>query len=292
MTALTLQSPAKINLLLAITGRRTDGFHELLSVVAPLEWGDTVTVEPSDEFSLVCNDPAVPVDTTNLILKAAYVFRRATGLSVGAKFTLEKRIPMGAGLGGGSSNAATALLALNKLAGSPLALGELASLAAEVGSDCPLFVYGRPLSMRGRGELIEPLPESAAKRVSGRRVLVFKPSFSISTPWAYARLAEKAPASYLSPLEAQEKLMTWMESDAPAECVAYNNMEGPAFSKFPALPAMIERLREQFGLVSRMSGSGSACFAFLQNQSPVDAITATIRTSWGESALVLQTRLQ
>jgi 4-diphosphocytidyl-2-C-methyl-D-erythritol kinase len=292
VNALTFQSPAKINLLLAITGRRTDGFHDLISVVAPLAWGDTLIVEPATEFSLSCADPAVPTDSSNLVLKAADAFRRATGLPLRARFLLEKRIPIGAGLGGGSSNAAVALQALNQLSGSVLGMDRLTAIAAEVGSDCALFLHNRPVIMRGRGELIEPLVERGANRIKGRRVLVFKPSFGISTPWAYGQLAERAPSSYLSAADVERGLSDWVASDRPIEDLLMNNMEGPAFRKFPALPVLLDRLSKEFGLASRMSGSGSACFAFLKEDSPIDAIIHTIRESWGESAFVVKTHLQ
>ena len=165
-----LACPAKLNLLLAVTGRRPDGFHELVSVVAPVALADTLTVEPAAEFSLSCDDPTVPTDGTNLVLKAAAAFRTATGWRGGAKFTLAKCIPAGAGLGGGSSDAAIALKALNQLAGNPLAPDALATVAAGVGSDCALFIAGGPVVMRGRGEKVERLPEAVAARLRGRRL--------------------------------------------------------------------------------------------------------------------------
>jgi 4-diphosphocytidyl-2-C-methyl-D-erythritol kinase len=292
VSVLTFESPAKINLLLAITGRRADGFHDLVSVVAPLGWGDTLTVKPANEFSLTCTDSAVPVDSTNLVLRAAEAFRRATGLSLGATFSLEKRIPLGAGLGGGSSNAAIALRALNELSGGVLSLEKLTAVAAEVGSDCALFLHNSPVIMRGRGDLIEPLAAAATKRISGRRVLVFKPAFGISTPWAYAQLAAKAPSGYHPAEKVESQLAAWLDSDRPIEELLVNNMEGPAFAKFPAFPVLLDRLSKIFGLAAHMSGSGSACFAFLHKDSPVDDIIHSIQESWGESAFSLQTHLQ
>src|SRR5215213_4707075 len=148
-------APAKLNLFLAVTGRRTDGFHDLVSLVAPVAWGDTLRIEPAKaDFSLECNDPAVPCDETNLVLKAARAFRAAGGWGGGAKFFLEKRIPMGAGLGGGSSDAAAALTGLNQLSGGRLTPAALEKLAGDVGSDCALFLRGTPVLMRGRGERI------------------------------------------------------------------------------------------------------------------------------------------
>src|SRR5581483_6186978 len=120
----TILCPAKLNLYLAVTGRRADGFHDLVSVVVKLDFGDTLTVEPSGRagrFELVCDDSTLPIDDTNLVLKAARAFAAAARWTGGVRFALTKRIPVGAGLGGGSSDAAAALRALNQLAGVPLA---------------------------------------------------------------------------------------------------------------------------------------------------------------------------
>lgn len=293
MSALSFFSPAKINLSLAITGRRADGFHELVSVVAPLAWGDTLEAEPAAEFALACDDPAVPTDASNLVLKAAAAFRGATGWGGGARFVLKKRIPMGAGLGGGSSNAAAALRALDRLAGTNLPRERLAAIAAEVGSDCALFLHDGPVVMRGRGERVEPLPAGAAARLRSRQVWVFKPAFGIATAWAYRRMAERAGeggAVYLAAAEAERRLAGWLAAAAaPAEELLGNNMEAVAFEKFPALPVLLERLRERFGLAARMSGSGSACFALAAPGGDDAAVAGEIRRSWGESALVVRT---
>jgi len=289
--ALTYFSPAKINLFLAITDRRADGFHNLVSVVAPLAWGDTLHAEPAEMISLTCDDSALPTDQRNLIIKAANAFVAATGWKGGARFRLEKRIPVGAGLGGGSSNAASALRALNRIAGEPLSTARLAEVAASVGSDCPLFLAGKPCVMRGRGETVELLPESVARRLSGRSLLVFKPSFGISTAWAYAAMAANAPRDYLPHAQADARLAEWMADDAPPESLLFNNMESVAFRKYPALPVLLERLSRDFQIAARMSGSGSACFALLPKDAPVDAFIDIVRQSWGESALVLQTTL-
>jgi 4-diphosphocytidyl-2-C-methyl-D-erythritol kinase len=174
----TIFSPAKINLFLAVTGRRADGYHDLVSVVAPLDFGDLLIAETGErkpeagrQFDLECNDPEVPVDGNNLILKAAKAFVVATGWMEPVAFRLDKRIPVGAGLGGGSSNATATLLALNQLSGANLGRAELAGLAAGIGSDCPLFLEGGPVIMRGRGERIESLPDPGGRCWSSSRVL-------------------------------------------------------------------------------------------------------------------------
>jgi len=289
-------SPAKLNLFLAITHRRPDGFHDLVSLVAPLAWGDELTAEPSASGSaeLLCADPAVPTGQENLILKAATVFAAATGQPAALRFRLVKRVPMGAGLGGGSSNAATALRLLNRAASRPLPASQLLALAAHLGSDCPLFLEGGPVVMRGRGERLTPLEPSARSRVAGRSVLVFKPGFAISTPWAYAQLAAQAPDSYLPPPEAERRLGAWQaDASAPLENLLFNNMESPAFAKFPALPALADRILQRHGVSVRMSGSGSACFAVLPSGRGdlADAIVATVREALGAGALCVATNL-
>lgn len=286
-------SPAKLNLFLAITGRRADGFHDLVSIAAPVEFGDTLTVERREAgFSLACDDPALEIDDTNLVLRAARAFTDATGWTGGAHFALTKRIPMGAGLGGGSSNATTVLLALNQLAGNLLTSEALAKLAARLGSDCVLFLQAGPVVMRGRGEDVQRLPAQAAARLQGKRVLIFKPPFGISTVWAYRQMAAGAPATYLAAPEAEARLAAWLgNATAPAEDLLFNNMEAPAFAKFIGLPVALDCLRSEFGLVPRMSGSGSACFAFLPDGAPVPAITRRIRELWGAEAFVTETRL-
>ena len=290
---LVVQSPAKLNLFLAITGRRADGFHELVSVVAPVDFGDSLEIEATaGDFLLECDDPALEVDETNLVLRAARAFAAASGWRGGARFVLKKRIPMGAGLGGGSSNAAATLRGLNTLAGRPLSETQLVEVAARLGSDCVLFLNGGPVVMRGRGERVESLPAEAAGRLSGRRVLVFKPGFSISTVWAYRRMAAEAPDAYLPAAEAEARLRRWLETTgAGAEALLFNNMERPAFAKYVALPVLLDVLAAEFGLAPRMSGSGSACFALMPEGVSTGPITARIREYWGRDAFVVETRL-
>ena len=289
----TIFSPAKINLFLAVTGRRADGYHDLVSVVAPLDFGDLLIAETGErkpeagrQFALECNDPEVPVDGSNLVLKAAKAFVVATGWMEPVAFRLDKRIPVGAGLGGGSSNATATLLALNQLSGANLGRPELAGLAAGIGSDCPLFLEGGPVIMRGRGERIESLPDPAARRLRGRKVLVFKPSFGVSTPWAYERMAAIGLQSYLPAHEAERRMAAWIGGNSDAGELLFNNLEPVVFRKFVALPVLLEDLRRGFGLAAKMSGSGSSCFALLPSGAPVPEIVTTIRKAWGAICFV------
>ncbi len=294
MSARTVFAPAKLNLFLAITGRRSDGFHDLVSLVAPLAWGDTLTLEPAPPgvFDLTCETPGIPLDEHNLVLRAARSFVTATGWGGGVHFTLKKAVPAGAGLGGGSSDGTAALLALNALAGEPLAPGALEPLAAGLGSDCVLFLRRQPCVMRGRGERVDVLPEAAASRLRGQRVLLFKPWIGINTAWAYRQMAAAAPALYLPADEAERRLQSWLaDLDAPLEQLLFNNMETVAFEKHLALPTLLTQLRTRFNLAVGMSGSGSACFALLPETADVGAIAGCIRDAWGAETFLVETRL-
>lgn len=294
MSSAVVFSPAKLNLFLAVAGRRPDGYHDLVSVVAPVEFGDTLKIETAagGEFALECDDAAVPSGETNLVLRAARLFAEAAGWGGGARFFLEKRIPMGAGLGGGSSNAVATLRGLNFIAGQPLDDAALAEVAARAGSDCALFLPGGPVVMRGRGERVESLAAEPKARLRGQRVLIFKPSFGISTPWAYAQLAADGEKNYLPGPEAEARLAAWLGyAAAPAEALLFNSFEPPVFRKFPALPALLDMLGQEFGLRPLMSGSGSACFALLPDGVATEAVRARIREGWGEAAWIVETQV-
>jgi 4-diphosphocytidyl-2-C-methyl-D-erythritol kinase len=266
-------------------------------VVSPLDFGDELTAEAvatdhpaGGRFSLMCDDPALAVDGSNLILRAAELFAAATGWKGGVCFKLTKRIPVGAGLGGGSSNAVAALRAMNELAGGLADTGQLAALASELGSDCPLFLRNAPVIMRGRGERVELLADVVAQRLRGRQVLLFKPTFGVSTAWAYGRMAA-AGVAYLPERAAEERLVEWCAGGTPAGNLLFNNMEGVVFDKFAALPALREKLRKETGVSVQMSGSGSACFALPGDDRVTAALETRIRECWGPAAFVQRARL-
>lgn len=286
-------APAKINLMLAITGVRADGFHNLVSLVAPIAHGDDLSLDTpaglaADE--LLCDFPGVPTDGKNLVMKAAAVFRREFPATPFVRFTLVKRTPHGAGLGGGSSDGAAALNLLNDLSGKPAGAAKLAALAAELGSDCPLFLEGKPVIMRGRGERVETLSAAETAALSGRRLLLFKPDFGVSTVEAYK--AMKADGGmYRAESEAESALKAWRDAPASAPLPLDNNMELAVFAKHLALPALLDELRAKFALAPRMSGSGSACFALLPEGFDAAPAIAAIRAAWGDSAFVTETSL-
>lgn len=282
-------SPCKVNYMLAITGVRPDGFHNLASLVAPTRFGDEIFVEEAGEDSIECDLEGVPCDESNLVMKAAAVFRRATMMNRFFKFRLVKKVPHGAGLGGGSSNAAAALLALNKICAEPLSIGELERLSASIGSDCPLFLRGKPVVMRGRGEILEDLPEKAQNLIASLRLLIFKPNFSINTGWAYKTMKEAGNA-YVSEDCAESALSAWIKNPMLENLPLFNNMQIPAFAKFPALEAVLNFIRKEYSLPCLMSGSGSACFAIINNlqSDALQSLKDGIRTRLGDSCFMTE----
>ena len=297
--SISVFAPAKLNLFLAVTERRADGFHDLVSLVAPLDFGDTLKVTPlvadgaacvADE--LVCAAPGVPTDASNLVLKAAATWRATGGRAPRVRFELEKRTPAGAGMGGGSSDGVAALRGLQQLADVALPEAKLAEIAAGLGSDCPLFLAGAPTIMRGRGERLEFLATAERARLTGRRVLVCRPGFGIDTPWAYGRLVAGAPGSYMPAAEAEARLAAWRAGEIELEALLANSFEPVAFGKFLALPALAARLRERCGLRLHLTGSGSACFALLPENGDTDgAALEVVREAWGAEAFAVVARL-
>ena len=278
---------AKLNLSLAITGRRADGFHELISLVAPIALADTLTLDVGRPLGLTCDDASLPVDGSNLVLKAAaaYVKRRPSAPT--GHFHLIKKVPHGAGLGGGSSDAAAALRLLDQASGDPLGLEVLETLAAEVGSDCPFFVRGQAAVMRGRGERLEILPLAARAALAGRKVVLVKPPFGVPTPEAYALLAKAG--KYRPAAQAEAELAAWIAQPAADPSVLGNDLAAPVFAKYLALPVGLESFRRATGVNWQMTGSGSACFAFVSDGFDHARLRADVQRAWGPGAWVEET---
>lgn len=286
---LTERAPAKLNLSLAVTGRRADGFHELLSLVASLEVADTLEFTPGGAWRLTCDDPRLPTDGTNLVLKAVEAYRRRRPDLASGHFHLRKQVPSGAGLGGGSSDAAAVLRLLDRTVGEPLGWAALETIAAEVGSDCPYFVRGQPAVMRGRGELLELIPDAARRALAGRRVLVAKPPFGVPTPEAYGLLAQTR--AYMAAESAEAALAAWLAQPVRDPSSLGNTLADPVFSKYLALPAAVEALSRSQGVVFRMTGSGSACFAFYTDGAEVEPIREALVRFWGPGTWFCDTRI-
>ncbi len=260
---MTIQANAKVNLVLRVLGKRPDGFHDIETLMVPISLSDEldVSIFPGTGIEVQCDDPDVPTDAGNLVWRAAAVFSRHTGLTFGTTIVLRKRIPHGAGLGGGSSDAAAVLKALDDLHRTSLGDGALEQMAAEIGSDIPFFIRNRAARCRGRGEIMEEAP-----RPIPLRLLLLKPPFPVSTAWAYKHRTQNVPCL--------------TQTVAGIELV--NDLEAPVFGKHLLLPVMKAWLLEQSEVqAAMMSGSGSTVFAVLQGEAT--PLAARAKTRFGES---------
>src|ERR1700722_1524407 len=280
---LLLDSPCKVNLLLNILGRRADGFHELETVMHPVALCDRLEFERTGSgVKLTCSEAALPVDGRNLVHRAATVFLEAAKIPDGVRIHLEKRIPLAAGLGGGSGNAATTLLGLNELFGGPLRMEQLHALAAGLGSDINFFLQSGPALATGRGEKIEALEAFAAMR--GTAFLLIHPGFGISTAWAYQNLGRFPEALNGQPGRAR-KLVSLLQtaSLAAAGREFYNSLEAPALEKYPLLVLFQEWLRENGAAAVLMSGSGSTTFGIFEQRAAAENAAEGFRKKFGET---------
>jgi len=275
-------SPGKVNLLLNVLGKRPDGFHELETVLHPLNLCDQLTFARGGAgVELSCSDVNLPTDQRNLVHRAATAFLQAAKIGEGVKIHLGKKIPLAAGLGGGSGNAATTLLALNELFGRPLSAAQLNELAGALGSDVSFFLQDKPALATGRGEKIQPLDFFPALR--DRAFLLIHPGFGIATPWAYQNLARFPAALNGRPGRAAELIAKLQANDWPAAVGFYNSLEAPALEKFPVLGLFQEFLRENGALAALMSGSGSTTFAIVGNVSAGETLAEKFKAQFGKN---------
>jgi 4-diphosphocytidyl-2-C-methyl-D-erythritol kinase len=281
----TLASPCKVNFILNILGKRPDGFHELETVLFPVQIHDTLELAKAPGISsieLTCSHPELPTDAGNLVFRAAEKLREAAGISEGVRIHLEKKLPLAAGLGGGSANAAVTLLGLNSLYGSPLAQDQLCQIAASLGSDVPFFLQAKPALGLGRGEQVRPLPEFGA--LQNHWIILVHPGFGISTPWAYQNLARFPVALNGTPGRA-ERLANALAHSSLADAAKdfYNSLEAPALEKYPILILFQEFFRENGAEVALMSGSGSTVFALAKGKELADQIMEKFQSHFGSA---------
>lgn len=276
---LELSSPAKINLWLNILGKREDGFHEVETRLCKVAIADTVTVEllgPGNTVELTCSEQGIPLDESNLATKAIRAFEASAQQTHSWRIHLEKRIPSGAGLGGGSSNAAAVMRAANELTGHPLALPDLLTIAGGIGADVPCFLLDEPAADgTGRGEQVIPVEFPWQLPL-----VLIKPPFPIPTPWAYKRWASslELPGVPYGPQHCPWGTMV-------------NSLERPVFEKYRLLPALKSWLLGH-GTVraALMSGSGSTMFAITETDADAAALADEARLWCGDTAWVQATQ--
>ena len=261
---------AKVNLTLAVGEKRPDGYHEVVSVMQRVSLHDTLTAErTANGISLTCSDPALPAGEENLAHRAASLFFRETGIAGGAALTLEKRIPSQAGLGGGSSDAASALLALRKLYAPALPDTELETMAAALGSDVPFFIRGGTQLATGRGEVLSPLPP-----LTDGWFVIVKPTESFSTPSMYRRL-DNLPPACTPPIPP-------LQGGLPALAAGLFNRFEAAIPAGSAVWDIKARLAAYGALASLLSGSGSAVFGLFDTETAARAAVEALRPAWPE----------
>src|SRR5258708_2490292 len=256
-------APAKINLSLRIVGRRDDGFHEIETLIAPISLYDKIDIERQSRWiDLSCDDPTVPSGDENLVVRAAKAFFEKTKISGGVGIKLQKQIPHGAGLGGGSSDAAATLIALNQLFETKLSREEMAKLGSTIGSDIAFFLFESPAVCQGRGEIVEPT--KLKKKLS---ILLLKPAFSVSSAWAYSRWQDSREIPRIS----------YQPQNFGGQSFV-NDLERPVFEKFIFLAQLKTWLLKQAEVgAALMSGSGSTVFAVLREKVDVDLLAKRAR---------------
>ncbi len=284
-----LLAPAKVNLFLGVTGLRADGYHSIVSWVAPLAFGDVVRVElQGKEGSDVLTVEGVRVDCSvqdNLAWSALLAFRRFVPDLPFVRISLIKRIPFGAGLGGGSSDAVAVIKGLNLLCGGVLGPEELLEATVSLGADCPLFLEQGTSIIRGNGALVDPLLREV---FPDKRLLLFKPFLGVNTAWAYGRLREQQ--HYLEPQVAEERLQSCVDSFSGQDFLFYNSFEAVVFETMPGLKLLIDALRSE-GVACGLSGSGSACFAIVKDDTEAACIRNRVNACWGGRAFIVETCL-
>jgi len=262
--------PAKVNLYLKVLGKRPDGYHDLVTVMQPLSLADELTVTwGGDDIRLACDAPELPRGKDNLVWRAALAFAGETGRTVGAGLSLRKKIPVAAGLGGGSSDAAGTLLALNALAGEPLDGPALHRLAGRLGADVPFFLDSGPVVARGIGTELKPM------ELPSYWYLLLNPGVPISTRWVYESLDLPELTGQAPPVEAD------FDPERPEAWVA-NDLETVTLGTFPQLRDLIGRLKTLGAGAAGMSGSGPTVFGIFATREAARAAAAEVRRTFAD----------
>jgi len=270
--SLTLQAFAKVNRSLLVLGRRPDGYHELDTLFQTIDMTDELRFGEDDRLTLSISGSPLPADDRNLVLRAARALSELAGIARGARIHLTKRIPLGAGLGGGSADAAATLLGLNALWGLGLSAEDLRPLAASVGSDVAFFLYGGRARGSGRGERIEPLPEEPDESL-----VLFLPPFAMPTSDVYGALGAGPLPETLPPRPASGAMPDRNDLEAAAERLR------------PELRSLREALRAAGAATARLSGSGAALFGVFQSDAEARRAAAALDGRRGAEARVTRT---
>jgi 4-diphosphocytidyl-2-C-methyl-D-erythritol kinase len=280
---ISLKAAAKINLYLEITGNRADGYHDLAMILQSIDLCDRVDIQKIgiDEIRVLCTNPEVPCDSTNLAYRAAALMQSAFPDVGGMDITLDKQIPMGAGLAGGSANAAAVLVGIDRLWDLGLTQSQLCDFASLLGSDIPFCVTGGTSLATGRGEILSPLPD-----LKDLVLVICKPrQISISTVWAYQTFRKQGllSTSQVKDQNLSSQIVAAIASggDAAATKIGrllYNDLERVVLPEYPAIADLKNKLLDQECLGAMMSGSGSTVFAIAADLDRAQKIAEAVKT--------------
>jgi len=254
--AIEMLAPAKLNLMLKITGQRVDGYHELVSILVPVALYDKLTISKQEKgIEVYWSGRELPKGQNNLVNRAAASFFEKAGIRKGARITAIKEIPLASGLGGGSSDAAATMKGLNQLWGSPLSNGDLEGLALSLGADVPFFLLQRPAIARGIGEILEPIRDFPSFWY-----VIVSPKLMVSTTWAYERVKLK-----LTRKEIQNIINTSEKAIFNISELLSNDLERITLGKYPFLHSIKDSLIELGALGALMTGSGPSLFGLFDS---------------------------
>lgn len=252
-------SNAKINIGLHIISKREDGYHDIETIFYPVKLFDRLVFYDSNSFIIECDNPEIPVDQNNLIYKARNVLSSYIKKELNVRVVLEKNIPAFAGLGGGSSNAATTLFALNKIFDLNLSENELFKLASQIGSDVSFFLLNKPALAEGRGEILSPLPDFKLDY----KILIVFPSIKVSTSWAYSNFKSTKKKIDLRRIKSTSDFKTFMN-------LIINDFEEIVFNAYPEIAEIKNQMIEAGAIFSSLSGSGSSVYGFFEQSKNLD----------------------
>jgi 4-diphosphocytidyl-2-C-methyl-D-erythritol kinase len=264
---LTIQAPAKLNIRLKITGRRPDGYHELVSIMVPITLFDEIRISPAaDGIHLETVGIPVPRDESNLVFRAAEAFLSRLGIPRGLSIRLSKRIPVAAGLGGGSSDAAATLMILNRIFSHPLSDRELAGMAVRLGADVPFFLNARPCLATSIGEILEPL-----NRWPPWWYVLVAPPLAVSTAWVYGHFKLR-----LTSPDQEYILNTLKKGHFEPKDLLENDLEAVTAKRFPVIVKIKEQLMAAGAEGALMTGSGPCVFGVFQSETKASSARAKI----------------
>jgi 4-diphosphocytidyl-2-C-methyl-D-erythritol kinase len=283
---LTLKARAKVNLTLEVLGRREDGYHDIVSIIQTIDLCDTLTLEPADAISLECDKPELQ-SPDNLVLKAAYLLKASTGYDWGVRITLMKGIPISAGLGGGSSDAAATLTGLNTLWGLGQSLDELSALAAQLGSDVPFFLHGGTAMVQGKGERVRIMSPAVLPR-KDEWLVILKPDIEVEQKTAslYGRLTDAnfTRGALTRKLEARIN----GGGDTPPQFL-FNAFDDVAYEAFPGLESYWNTLYSLGAREIHLAGSGPSLFAPVSRKEVGTALHLMLKHQHGMEAYLAST---